>query len=213
MSHSDGRALGFEDELSDASNVLLLAPSIGDAGDEGCRHLLDLGSGAEADVLCVTLTDSPDNRRALLEMDREQTGVDKTGFVAVGDTTRSVATETAGDIGLPATGVSIETISSPADMTGIGMKVSTFLNDWAADGNRVVVCFHSLTTLLQYVDLRDAFRFLHLLTGRLKAVDATAHYHMDPAAHDEREVNTLKSLFDAVVEADENDEWTVRTRS
>lgn len=39
-----------------------------------------------------------------------------------------------------------------------------------------------------------------MLIKRIEAVDGFAHYHMDPTAHDEKALATLRSLFDAVVE-------------
>lgn len=69
----------------------------------------------------------------------------------------------------------------------------------------------SLTTLLQHVDLRRSFRFLQAMTTRLAEPDATVHYHLDPAAHDAKTINTLKQLFDAVVEVDHRS-VTVTTR-
>jgi len=211
MSRPDGQLTSLRGETGDASNVLLLAPSMGEEGDEGCSRLLTVEPEESKDVLSITLTESPDDRLAVWR--RHASGRPaRTGFVNVGDPTRSVSADSGGSIELPGRDMTIETVSSPADLTGIGIKVSSFLSEWAEDGNSIVVCFHSLTTLLQYIDLQEAFRFLHVLTGRLEAVDAVAHYHMDPDAHDEREVNTLKALFDAVVEVDGDGEWTVRTR-
>jgi hypothetical protein len=63
-----------------------------------------------------------------------------------------------------------------------------------------VVCFDSLTAMLQYVDVETAYEFLHAITGQLYAADARAHFHIDPTAHDRTTVDSIASLFDAVVE-------------
>lgn len=212
MSQTDGQVASFDVDLDRASNVLLLVPSMEWAGDEGCAHLMEHGDLGETAGLCVTLNGSPDNR---LDALRAHLGGDmpsKLGVVSVGDTTRSTAATGGGPVTFPDRGLTIETISSPADLTGVGIKVTNFLSGWADEEEQISVCFYTLTTLLQYVDLQDVFRFLHVLTGRLKAVDAIAHFHMDPTAHDERSINTLKSLFDGVVELDDTGEWVVRTR-
>jgi hypothetical protein len=50
--------------------------------------------------------------------------------------------------------------------------------------------------MLQYVELDQAFRFLHVVTDRLADADAMAHFHVDPGAHDDETIETLTSLFD-----------------
>lgn len=63
----------------------------------------------------------------------------------------------------------------------------------------MALCFHSLTALLHQVALRQAFRFMHMLTRRLAALGVIAHYYIDPEAHDERTLHTLYPLFDSVI--------------
>ncbi|RDI71663.1 DUF7504 family protein [Halopelagius longus] len=108
-------------------------------------------------------------------------------------------------------GVTVYGVPSPADLTGIGMKLSSRLTDWEAADGEVVVAVESLTLLLQYSRLETLYRFLHVLTGRLAAVGARGQFFLDPTAHDEMTVNTLKTLFDAVVER-RDDEWRVDSR-
>jgi hypothetical protein len=38
-----------------------------------------------------------------------------------------------------------------------------------------------------------------VLRGRVQSADARAHYHLDPAQHDEDSVHIFESLFDAVI--------------
>ena len=102
------------------------------------------------------------------------------------------------------TGADVERIvEEPADLTGLGITISERLTDWSPDS---LLIFESLTVLLEYVDLKRVFRFLHVLVNRVKATGAVAHYHLDPGEHDDRTVATLTSLFDTVV-AYENGRW------
>ena len=194
----------------DAHNVLLLAPPMDACDGDGCVDLLTVDPPAGEDVLFVTFVDSPDER---LEAWRTRAGNEspaKVGFVSVADSTRSAAAAST-PLGGVGGELSIRSVSSPADLTDLGIKVSTFLAEWDDDGNRTVICFHSLTTLLQYVELHRAFRFFHVITGRVRAADGLAHYHIDPTAHDERTINTLTTLFDGVAEWDGTD-WQIRNR-
>jgi len=110
----------------------------------------------------------------------------------------------------------IKYASSPVDMTGIGIKLSEFLQDFyetrGHTENRVLL--HSVSTLLMYSDLQTVFRFLHVFTGRIQSADALGLYVIDSTTHDDQAMNTLKQLFDAVIELEESangDEPTIRT--
>lgn len=196
------------DELEGVNNTLLLAPSfVGD--EEGtCIDLLRPGSAAAQNVLLVSYTKSPD-----AQLRRWQTHADQQpanlGIVSVEDSTRSVAAANSGDALGPAGPV--ETVSNPNDLTGLGIRITEFLTRWG-DDHRTVVCVDSLTAMLQYVDLETAYEFLHIVTGRFAALDAQAHFHMDPGAHDEQTVESVLSLMDAVVEVGD-DGHTVRSRN
>ncbi|WP_254530040.1 RAD55 family ATPase [Natrinema gelatinilyticum] len=110
----------------------------------------------------------------------------------------------------------IKYASSPVDMTGIGIKLSEFLQDFyetrGLTKNRVLL--HSVSTLLMYSDLQTVFRFLHVFTGRIQSADAMGVYVIDSTAHDDQTMNTLKQLFDAVLELEEmadGEEPAIRT--
>jgi len=100
--------------------------------------------------------------------------------------------------------------SSPVDMTGVGIKFSELLEEFyerqGVEQNRVFL--DSLSTLLMYSDLQTVFRFLHVFTGRVQSVDGLGLYAIDSSAHDDKTMNTLKQLFDGVIETHEDGEPT-----
>ncbi len=106
--------------------------------------------------------------------------------------------------------------SSPVDMTGIGIKLSEFIEEFhgtrSIENNRILL--HSVSTLLMYSDLQTVFRFLHVFTGRVQSAEALGVYVIDSTAHDDQTMNTLKQLFDGVLEVDTDDdgETTIATR-
>jgi KaiC/GvpD/RAD55 family RecA-like ATPase len=105
----------------------------------------------------------------------------------------------------------IKYVSSPVDMTGIGIQLSEFLQaftDRGVDRNRVMV--HSLSPLLMYSDLQTVFRFLHVFTGRVQSVDGLGLFCIDASAHDEQTMNTLTQLFDGVITTSEDADPDVR---
>ena len=100
----------------------------------------------------------------------------------------------------------ISYISSPVDMTGIGISLSEYLETFHQErmirDNRVL--FHSISTLLMYTDLKTVFRFLHVFTGRIQTADALGVYVIDSQSHDAQTMNTLKQLFDGMIDVPED---------
>lgn len=188
--------------LGPGRSALLYSPPMSQSVGDACTDLLLPAEGESPSALWVTYTRAPEDgiRDWLddLKADPEHVGV-----VSVGE--RDI--ESVRDV----TGVTdprLETISNPSDLTGLGITLQNVLDDW--DGN-VGLCFDSLTSLLQYVDVETAYEFLHVLTGRLYAQGVRAHFHIDPDAHDEQTVAAMTSLMDAVVRV-EDGESAVETR-
>lgn len=201
-----------EGGLDGVNNTLLLAPSF--AGDEegACIDLLRPDADDEQNVLLVSYTKSPDAQLRRWRAHAEQRPANL-GIVSVEDSTRSVAAASAGGDAAGPGGRAgpIETVNNPNDLTGLGIRITEFLDRWD-DDRPMVVCFDSLTALLQYVDLETAYEFLHIITGRLAAAGARSHFHMDPGAHDDRAVESVVSLMDAAVEVDD-DGRRIRSRN
>ena len=112
-------------------------------------------------------------------------------------------------------GPRVKYASSPVDMTGVGIKFSEFLQEFyevrGLRHNRILM--HSVSTLLMYSNLQTVFRFLHVFTGRVQSADALGIYVIDSTAHEDQTMNTLKQLFDGVIELERSDgpEPTIRT--
>jgi hypothetical protein len=87
----------------------------------------------------------------------------------------------------------------PSDLTGQGIAIAEALSP------ETVVCVDSLGALLQYVDREQAFQFVHTLGERCAESSSAMHFHLDPAAVDERTVATLSLPMDAVVDVDGGD--------
>jgi KaiC/GvpD/RAD55 family RecA-like ATPase len=104
--------------------------------------------------------------------------------------------------------------SSPVDMTGIGIKLSEFLQhfyqDLSIQRNRILL--YSLSTLLMYSNLQTVFRFLHVFTGRIQSADALGVFVIDSTAHDDQTMSTLKQLFDGEIQVREGDEHGTEIR-
>jgi hypothetical protein len=173
------------DALAGVGNVLVLSPGMAADREELCGALLGRDSPRRAVGVCYRGSPSAWVERHDDDFPR--------GAFAI-------------DVGGSSTALGVETVDSPDDLTGLEIAVTD-----AVDGEPVGFCLDSLTALLQYVDDERAHRFVHALTARLAAADASAHFHLDPGAVDDRTVNTLLSFADAVVRVDD-DGTTVRRR-
>ena len=183
--------------LDDASSILFLTPSLGDATNDTCIRLLDPSDPATTNVLFVTFTGTP--------QDRLEAWIDRAGGRPASAHVITAGETPGGSNGGGPAPDSVERVGTPSDLTGISIRVSEMLSEWGdADANSVV-CFDSVTALLQYVDVETAYEFLHVLTGRLYAFGARGHFHLDPGAHPDMTVARIQTLFDAMVEVDGSD--------
>lgn len=95
----------------------------------------------------------------------------------------------------------IESLSTPSDLTGMGIKFSTLYSALHEEsGGGVRTAFVNVSTLFMYTDLRTLFRFLHTLSGRIEATDGIGIFVIDPDSHDEQSVSTLTQLCDGRVD-------------
>lgn len=189
------------------SSVLLLAPSLRSDADDRCVGAALAGGGDPVRALTITLDDTVDE--VVDGWDRHGSCVpEELAVVTVGDGTRSAAAvSSAGDVRRLRNDVVTTSVSDGGDLTGLGIAVSSCLEAWADDDCEVVVCFDSLTPLLQLVDTRRAFQFLHILTNRIREAGARAHFHLDPDVNDSRTMATIRSLFSVVYELGPDGTW------
>lgn len=194
-------------EPAAGESVLLCAPSMDHSEDELCTHFLQVADHQQLHFLGVLLDESPDDA---LERWRDYGGglPGQIALVTAGDQMRSAAAASGGEMVSFGSNVKATSISEPGDLTGLGIKTSQCLSAWSETEDPVVVCFRSLTTLLQYADIQKVFQFLHVLTQRIRTADARAHFHIDPNAHTDQEMATLESLFDRVYRYTPDGEWT-----
>lgn len=107
----------------------------------------------------------------------------------------------------------IKIVSSPVDLTGIGVKIGQFFDEFFIKKKiqKNQLYLNSLSTILMYSNIQTSFRFLHVLTGRIKSTGALGIYMIDRGVHDEKTFAILKQLFDGIIEIEsENDKKFIR---
>jgi hypothetical protein len=189
--------------VEEATDVLLLDPTDGpDAPDGTCGTLLDDEVHRVGELRIVFGDDGRDVGPA------SGTGRNpaRHGLIAVGDEVRSATATDGPDF---SGAIAVDAVPDPGDLQRISLSVSEFIERWD-HLDRIVLCFDSLTDLLDHNQPDAAFRFVHILTNRLDSADAVAHYHLDPTAHDETVADTFGSIFDTVERVESTDKSPVR---
>ena len=195
--------------VESGDNVLVLCPPFVADGAEVCTGFWAVESLHQENALFIDFTQSARDRVAFCEQHLDSCPAE-TAIINVDADTRSNPSFTGSESSEIPPEIEVDQLSSPADLTSLGVKVTAQLDNWndQTPERSIIACFHSITTLLQYVDLQQAFKFLNVLTGRFTDAGAIAHYHINPAAHDEQTIRKLTTLFDGTVEW-EDKEWTV----
>ena len=104
--------------------------------------------------------------------------------------------------------------SSPMDLTGIGVRISQFFDDFLMNKKipKIQLYINSLSAILMYSNIQTVFRFMHVFTGRIKAAGALGIFVVDSGMHDDQTIVTLKQLFNGIIEIkEENDKNYIRT--
>ena len=107
----------------------------------------------------------------------------------------------------------IKIANGPIDLTGIGVRISQFFEEFSIKKNISNVQLHidSISTILMYSNIQTVFKFLHVFTGRIKNNGGLGIYILESQMHEEQKIAILKHLFDYTIEIEsENDKKFVR---
>jgi KaiC/GvpD/RAD55 family RecA-like ATPase len=198
-------------ELDDAiegikkgSNIMLIGPPM--SGKEAILYNI-MYHGAvknENAVITVTTRESAPHILEWFQKNKLNLPLSRIGIV-------DCVTKTLG--GAMVENENIKVASSPVDLTGIGVKISQFFEEFFMKKNirKIQLHINSLSTILMYSNIQTVFRFLHVFTGRIRAAGALGIYVIESGMHDEQSIVTLKQLFDGMIEIkSENDKHLIR---
>ena len=174
---------GFDPRPGDS--VLLECPQRDSRRDDACFDLLGLEEPDGRNVLLIRYREmKPDRLRRIVE-DAADVRLVTIGY------RQSVPDDIADR-------VERTQIKNPGELTRLGIVVTRAIGDWD-DERDALVCLDSVDVLMRYTSGRKVFRFMQILLSKLRSSGAIAHFHVEPATADDRDLNTLKPLFDTVV--------------
>lgn len=180
------------ESLSPDRRLLVVAPPM-----SGVRRLTDryLVDGLERGATCVLVTTDTSARRvtdrlaAAIEVDE---AVSRLGVVD--------ATGQSSDDG----NANVESIGSPADLTGIGIAFQQLFERLGSGTGTPRVVLDSLSSLIVYNDINSVYRFTNTLTSFLDQLEAGGRFLMQPDV-ESAEVDRLQPLFDGRFDVRESD--------
>jgi len=178
--------------IHSGSNIMLIGPPM--CGKEAIIKNIVYNGLKEGDAAVIVTTGEPGENVINWFIDNNlEIPMDNLGIVDCVTKTLGVSTTDTDNI---------KRASSPVDLTGIGVKISQFLEYfWMKKKIRKTrLCMVSLSVILMYSNIQTVFRFLHVFTGRVKAAGAIGLYVVEEGMHDEQAIATLKQLFDGVIE-------------
>lgn len=194
---------GMMEELPAGTNVLISGPAaIGK--QELAIRLLAAGQTDNSGILCITTSE---NAASLLDdFETEMPSFDRRriGIVDCSGSSQRQAIEE----------IAIEHVSSAADLTGISVSTAKLLEQFSErDLSEIRHGFVSISTLIQYLDVDTAFKFLHIYTTRISDTNGLGVFTVDNVSHDPMELNTITTEFEGVLELREADSGEREIRS
>jgi len=95
----------------------------------------------------------------------------------------------------------IKIASSSGGLTGIGLKISQFFDEFfLKEIQKNQLYINSTFYILMESNAQTVFRFLNVITKRIKSIGGLGIYLIDGGMNDEQEIATLRQLFDGILE-------------
>jgi len=181
------------------TSLLVTGPSLG-----GTRELvMGLLACQEGEGLLLLSTDLG-GEEAIDQFETNGCAYDTSRMALIDSTENSVDDD----------GRNVHAVSSPRDLTGMGIIFSSLYEDlYGAGIEQVRTGLYTLGPLLMYTEkIQPLYRFLHTMIGRIRTADGLGVSAMDPEAQDETTFRTLSQPFDAQVELRERDDGQRQVR-
>jgi hypothetical protein len=89
-------------------------------------------------------------------------------------------------------------------LSDLGETISRVLQEQETTNGKITVEFDILSEIIEKFDVQTVFKFLHVLTNRIKSADALSHFYVDPSRRSMSTINVLDQLFDLSITAHEH---------
>jgi phosphotransferase system HPr-like phosphotransfer protein len=171
-------------QLQSGTSVLLSS-----ADRETARDALHASLGAHDEDTAVLVVSTADAQAAVDDL-RER-GVSPAALGVV---------DASGAHQRPAAVAEAAAVDGPGALSSLGVEISDLLDRLDHRFEQVHVGFDSVSDLVAAGSTPAAFRFLHVLRGRIRASESVLVATIDRGAHEEEARRTIGELFDEVRE-------------
>ncbi|ERH06408.1 MAG: response regulator containing CheY-like receiver, AAA-type ATPase, and DNA-binding domain protein [Halonotius sp. J07HN4] len=172
------------------STILVQCSSQDDRKHDARRDLLGVTEVSDRNVLLIQYRAMNTDRLAAIAEAAQRV---KVITVGCSQTVPNTVTDT----------VEVVNINNPNDVTRLGILSTKTLDDWQPLDGEVAVSLDPLDVLFRYKSVEGTFRFLHIFLGKLSAGGAVSSFFVNPSASNPQDVNTLKPLFDHILNVDD----------
>ncbi|MUV90194.1 hypothetical protein GJ629_10075 [Halapricum sp. CBA1109] len=178
------------------SNILISGPAM-TGKDALAFDILADGTRQQQGAVIVSTGDRAEN---VIADYRDRAGTDTVRLGVVDCVSDGGGNAQSGD------GIYVHNVSSPGDLTGIGIGITKALEGLHESGaDRGRLALSSLSTMLTYTDRKTVFKFCHVLSSRLDAAEYLGLFTIDSGAHDDQTLQVIKQAFDGMIEVREVD--------
>jgi KaiC/GvpD/RAD55 family RecA-like ATPase len=180
--------------LAPGRTVLGVGPSL--VGERGVGYrFLQRGLAAGEGGIAVTTTKSAAQVQDAVAADAAQPDAPLAVITTDGNAGGGV-----GGNGTGATDELCRSVSSPADLTGLGIAITEAIEILAERGtDRFRLVIDSLSPLAVYNEFQRVYRFLHVVLGRISTVGGTAFCYLPSNTVEER-TGAVRGLADGMLE-------------
>ncbi len=91
-------------------------------------------------------------------------------------------------------------VEDPTDHQGIMATVNKIAKDFKKDHDYYRLAFRSVSTLVAYLDVQTAFKFLQSFAGRRKRDKAVSFYMVEKGMHQDQEIQMMGSMMDGMID-------------
>lgn len=95
---------------------------------------------------------------------------------------------------------SVRFANSPSALSSISMLISGAQEEILEHAQTHVLAFHSLSSILEETDSKEAYSFMQFHVGKFRKNGATSLFTLDKGMHTQQQVTTVEHLMDGVVE-------------
>lgn len=188
-------------ELKQNGSSLLIVGNIPDTtAAQACHWMLGNANSTDRRRLFISTDSNLPSITDRLSTSSEQLHADTTTLITWSANARSTTATPPQPMATEVTPVHVES----NQLSELGITISQEIKTFEAIAGELApselrVCFDSLTALYTDYTADAIFRFLHILIGRIRTVQAMAHFHL-PLDYDSNQVQQLAPLFDAIIE-------------